>query len=307
MRGSDYAELAAFVAVVDQGSFARAARHLRIAPSSLSQTVKKLEERLGVELLHRTTRSVAMTGAGVRLFERFKPAMAEMDAAVVDLAESSASPAGLVRLHMPRAAYAGLLEARLGELRRRHPNVHLDMVVDDALIDIVRAGFDLDVRLSGAVDAATAAVTIGGPVRHVAIASPAYLAEHGTPATPSDLAGHRCIQWRRPGMEHPYRWSFQIEGCTTAVDVSGPLTVSHCDMAVAAAIDSAGIAFVLEQHAAAALQSGAVVQVLAPFLPAFAGWSICHPRTSRLSAAAHAVIQFLKDDPGHGRQSQVQA
>lgn len=295
MRGSDYAELAAFAAVVDQGSFASAARHLRISPSSLSQTVKRLEGRLGVELLHRTTRSVAMTGAGVRLFDRFKPAMAEMEAAVVDVHEASAAPAGLVRLHVPRAAYAGLLERRLGELHRRHPHIHLDTVVDDALVDIVRAGFDLDVRLSGALDPSMAALAIGGPVRHAAVASPSYLAEHGTPVTPSDLARHRCIQWRRPGTEHPYRWTFQIEGCTTAVEVHGPLTVSHCDLAVTAAIDSVGIALVLEQYATAPLERGEVEPVLAEFLPHFPGWSVCHPRTSQSSAATYAIIQFLSE------------
>ncbi len=295
MRGSEYAELVAFVAVVDRGSFAGAARHLRIAPSSLSQTVKKLEERLGVELLHRTTRSVAMTGAGVRLFDRFKPAMAEMEAAIVDVREAGAVPTGLVRLHMPRPAYAGLLEGRLGGLHRRYPGIHLEIVVDDALIDIVRAGFDLDLRLSGALDASMSAVAIGSPVRHVAIASQAYLAEHGTPATPAELAGHRCIQWKRPGTEHPYRWAFQVHGCTTAVDVTGPLTVSHCDVAVMAAIESIGIAFVLEQHATAALERGEVKTILDGFLPTFPGWSVCHPRTNKLFAAAHAVIQFLSE------------
>lgn len=259
--------------------------------------VKKLEKRLGVELLHRTTRSVAMTGAGVRLFNRFKPAMAEMEAAIVDVHESNEAPTGLVRLHMPRAAYARLLEGRLGELHRLYPQIHVDTVVDDALIDLVRAGFDLDVRLSGAVDPSTSTTTIGGPVRHVAVASPAYLAEHGTPATPSDLARHRCIEWRRPGTEHPYRWAFQIDGCTTAVDVNGPLTVSHCDVAVAAAIDSVGIAFILEQHAAEALACDKLKPVLTRFLPSFPGWSICHPRTSRLSAAAHSVIRFISEPP----------
>ncbi len=293
MRGSDYAELVAFVAVAEQRSFARAAEQLRIAPSSLSQTIKRLEDRLGFELLQRTTRSVSMTGAGVRLFDRFRPAMAEMEAAVADVRELSAAPTGLVRLHMPRAAFAGILEGRFGELHRAYPRIQLDTVVDDALVDIVRAGFDLDVRLSGALDASLAAVPIGGPVRHVAVASPAYLEACGEPAVPADLARHRCIQWRRPFTEHPYRWVFEIDGCTTAIDVDGPLTVSHCGLAVAAAVESVGIAFVLEEHAAAALARGALRTVLTPFLPPFAGWSVCHPRTGRLSSAVQAVIQFL--------------
>lgn len=295
MRGSEYAELAAFVAVVDQGSFARAARHLRVAPSSLSQTVKKLEARLGVELLHRTTRSVAMTGAGVRLFQRFKPAMVEMEAAVVDVHESGAAPAGLVRLHMPGVAYAGLVKGRLGELHRRYPRIHLDSVTDDALVDSVRAGYDLDVRMTGALDPSVSALAIGGPVRHVAVAAPAYLAEHGAPETPADLAHHRCIQWRRPGTDHPYRWIFQVAERDVLVDVEGPLTVSHCDAAVVAAVDSVGIAFVLEQHAAYALSRGKVREVLSPFLPSFPGWSVCHSRTNRLSAATEAVMRFLAE------------
>ncbi|MCW6510036.1 LysR family transcriptional regulator [Lichenifustis flavocetrariae] len=295
MRGSDYAELAAFVAVVDQGSFAKAAKRLRIAPSSLSQTVKRLEERLGVQVLHRTTRSVSMTGAGVRLFDRFKPAMAEMEAAVIDLRELSSAPAGLVRLHMPRAAYARLLEGRFGGLYRCFPKIQLEVVIDDVLIDIIRAGFDLDVRLSGALDASTTAVAIGGPVRHVAVASQAYLAEHGAPATPTDLLNHRCIQWRRPDTDYPYRWVFMIDGCTTQVDVEGPLTVSHCELAVAAAIQSVGIAFVLEQHAGAAVARREIELLLTSFLPKFPGWSVCHPRAGILSAAAQAVIQFLAE------------
>ena len=298
MRGSDYAELAAFAAVVDQGSFAGAARQLRIAPSSLSQTMKKLEERLGVQLLHRTTRSVSMTGAGVRLFDRFRPAMAEMESAVTELHAPSGAPAGLVRLHMPRAAYEGLLAGRLDDLHRAYPHVRLDIVVDDALIDVVRAGFDLDVRLAGAVHPSLVAVATRSRVRHVAVASPAYLARHGEPATPADLARHNCIRWRRPDTEHPYRWTFEIEGCTTAVDVDGPLTVSHCDIAVAAAIESIGIAFVLEQHAVAALSRGEVRSILSAFLPTLPGWSICHPRTSRLSDAAEAVGNFLASGAG---------
>lgn len=234
-----------------------------------------------------------MTGAGVGLFDRFKPAMSEMEAAVVDLHALSAAPAGLVRLHMPRAAYENLLSGRLGAFEGAYPSIHLDLVVDDGLIDIVSAGFDLDVRLSGARDASTSAMAIGGPLRHVAVASLVYLVEHGIPATPADLVRHRCIRWRRPDTEHPYRWTFQIDGCTTPVDVEGPLTVSHCDVAVAAAVDSVGIAFVLEEQATAALSRGELKPVLTPFLPTFPGWSVCHPRTSRLSAAADAVIKFL--------------
>jgi DNA-binding transcriptional LysR family regulator len=297
MRGSDYAEMAAFAAVVDRGSFAMAAKYLRIAPSSLSQTIKRLEERLGVALLYRTTRSVSMTPAGVRLYKRFKPAMTEIESAVIDLHESNVTAAGLVRLHMPRAAYLSLIDGRIGSLHRSYPDIHLEIVMDDALIDLTRSGFDLDIRLAGALDTAATAVKIGGPVRHVAVASSAYLAEHGRPQRPSDLVRHRCIQWRRPNTEHAYRWVFQIDGSATPVDVHGPLTVSHCDVAVAAAIEGVGVAFVLEQYAQEALCAGTVEPILAPFLPVFPGWVACHPRGSRISAAVQALLQFLSEAP----------
>lgn len=293
MRGSEYAELVAFVAVVEKRSFVGAARHLRVAPSSLSQTVKKLEDRLGVELLHRTTRSVAMTGAGVRLFDRFRPAMDEMEAAVVDLHEMRETPAGLVRLHVPRAAYVSFIEARIGEINRIYPDIHLDIMVDDAVVDIGRGSFDLNISLTESTDRSTCALPIGERVRHMVVASPDYIAQYGRPESPSDLARHRCIQWRRPDTEHSYRWAFQINGSTTLVDVTGPLTVSHCDMAVNAASQSVGIAFVLEQHAMISLKRGALVSLLADYLPTRPGWSICYPRRGRISTASRAVIDIL--------------
>ena len=181
----------------------------------------------------------------------------------------------------------------MGELQETQPRIQLDVVIDDAHVDIVRAGFDLDVRLFAAIDPSTSVVATGGAVRHVVVASPAYLKANGTPTAPAELTRHRCIQWRRPGTEHPYQWSFQIDHCTSLIEVDGPLTVSHCDLAVAAAIDSVGIAFVLESYASAALNQKLLTAILSPFLPPFRGWSICHPRTSHLSAATRAVLEFI--------------
>jgi DNA-binding transcriptional LysR family regulator len=304
MRGSDFAELAAFASVVEHGSFSRAAAHLRLAPSSLSQIVKRLEARLGVELLHRTTRKVSMTGAGVRLFERFRPAMHEMEAAVVDLHTQATSPVGLVRLHLPRAAYAALIEDRLAEFDRTYPDIQLDITVDDALIDIVGEGVDLDIRPFGTAPESLTCLPLESARRHVAVASPTYLAEHGTPTCPGDLARHRCIQWRRPGTEHVYRWVFHIDGCSTLVDVNGPLTVSHCDIAVTAALQSVGVAFVLEQHATDAIVDGRLISLLTAFLPLLPGWSLCYPNSARIAAATQAVIAFLSGDLSSPRTAQ---
>jgi DNA-binding transcriptional LysR family regulator len=297
MRGSDYAELVAFVAVVDCGSFARAADQLRIAPSSLSQTIKKLERRLGVALLYRNTRNVAATASGLRLYHRFKPAMVEMAAAVTELHQLAARPAGDVRLHMPRPAYGTLLGGRLGEFRHRYPELNLDLTIDDAVVDLMEDGYDLDVRLSRALDPTLSAIAIGPAVRHVAIASPAYLREFGAPATPHDLRNHRCIQWRRANAKHVQPWVFEIDGALSMIDVAGPLTVSHCAVAVEAAAASFGVALVLDNHARTALASGEVTELLASYLPYFPGWHACYARSPRFSPANEAVIGFLKAAP----------
>ncbi|MBS0253053.1 MAG: LysR family transcriptional regulator, partial [Proteobacteria bacterium] len=147
MRGSEFAELRAFVTIADQGNFARAAAHLRISPSTLSQTIRELEKRLGVRLLNRTTRSVSLTEAGQRLLTRFKPALAEMEEAVRDVQNLRVVPAGTVRLHAPRKAAATLIAPHLGRFAIEHPDIVLDITIGDAVIDIVDEGFDIGLRL----------------------------------------------------------------------------------------------------------------------------------------------------------------
>ncbi|RWX74799.1 hypothetical protein EPK99_23140 [Neorhizobium lilium] len=169
----------------------------------------------------------------------------------------------------------------------------MDIVVDDALINVVRHVFDFDIRVLEMTDASVSAVATGDPVHHVAIASPTYLAEHGTPETPADMTGHRRIQWQRPGTDVPYGWWFQTDDCEVTVDVAGTLTVSHCDVAVAAAADSVGTAFVPEPHARSALAKGAVMPILTSYLPTSPGWSICHLRGIRLSPATQGVLTYL--------------
>jgi len=296
MRGHEYADLQAFIAVVEHGSFARAATHLRIAPSTLSQTIRSLEERLGVRLLNRTTRSVSVTGAGSRLLARFKPAMEEMEAAVKEARDLRAKPAGIVRLHIPRAAYTALLEPSLGDLYRACPDILLEVVIDDAATNSVATGFDLSIRSRELVEPSMTASKLGGDLRHVAVASPAYLEEHGSPSTPQDLANHRCINWRQPGTAHPYHWEFRVDGRWSSVAVSGPLIVSHCDAAITAALDAVGVAFTLEAYARPLIDSGKLVSLLEEFLPPFPGWFVCSPNHRQVPAAALAVVKFISGE-----------
>ncbi len=295
MRGSDYAELRAFAEVAGQGSFSRAAERLRMAPSTLSQTIRALEERLDVTLLNRTTRRVSLTGAGARLLDRFAPAMAEIEAAVQDTRDQRVEPRGLVRLHLPRAAYQRHVGPALGRLAKALPEVALDLTVDDAASDLVADGFDLVVRRGECVDARLVAVPLGGNLRHVVVASPAYLASQGTPREPAELLGHRCIQWRRPDKHSNHRWRFTTASGDVTLAVSGPLTASHCDVAIAAAIAGVGVAYVLEPLATRPIADGRLVPLLEAYLPSFEGWRLCHLRQHRTPAAVLAVVEALTD------------
>ena len=292
MRGSEFAELRAFAGVARHSSFARAARELRIAPSTLSQTVRALEQRLGVTLLVRTTRRVSVTSAGSRLLERFAPAMDEMEAAVLELREGRARPSGVVRLHAPRPAYTSHVEPLLGCLRNRLPDVTLDLAVDDAHTDVASSGYDLAVRRAELVDSGMIALDLGTDLRHAVVASPAYLAAHGAPASPYDLSDHRCVRWR-PGGGETQRWRFVVAGDPLAMVTQGPLVVSHCDAAIAAALQDVGIAYVLESYAQPFTADGRLVSLLTEFLPTFGGWKLCRPKQVRPTAAAGAVAEIL--------------
>ncbi len=293
MRGTEFAELRAFAEVARRRSFARAAEHLRIAPSTLSQTVRALEVRLGVTLLSRTTRRVALTSAGARLLERFAPALEEMEAAVAEAHDGRARPRGVVRLHALKPAYASHVEPLLGRLSEALPDVTLDLSVDDAPLDVAASGYDLVIRRAAFVDDGMVAHDLGAELRHAVIASPTYLARHGAPASPEALAGHRCILWRPAGRD-TQDWRFEAAGEPLTVAVTGPLIVSHCEAAVAASLQGVGVAYVLQSYALPLITEGRLAPLLSDFLPAFGGWRLCHPKQARLTAAARAVADVLR-------------
>ena len=242
MRGSEYAELRAFVTVVAYGNFGRAAAELGISASTLSQTIRVLETRLGVRLLNRTTRSVSLTDAGRRLHARFRPAMIEMETALQDVADLRDTPAGTLRVHMPSVAAAAYLKPVLGRFHEAYPDIVLDVTIDDAVANIVEAGYDVGARLGEFLEADMVAVKLGGEQRQLVVASPDYVDRYGRPKAPADLLQHRCINWRRPGSAGSYKWEFLRDGQWFAVAVGGPLIVSDRNMAIAAAVQGVGIA-----------------------------------------------------------------
>ena len=294
MRGSDYAELKAFAAVVAHGSFARAAEDLRISASTLSQTIRQLETRLGLRLLNRTTRSLSLTEAGARLHARFAPAMAEMKAAVGDATALRDTPAGVLRVHMPSVAAATYLEPLLGHFHEAWPDIVLDVTIDDAAVDIVEAGYDVSARLGEFLEADMVAVALGGTQRQLAVASPDYLARYGSPSAPADLLQHRCINWRRPGSAGPYAWEFARGGEWFSVVVNGPLVVSSRDMAIAAAVQGVGIAFWAEDLVRPLIDAGKLVSLLDDWCAAFPGWFLCYQKQRHTAPTVRAFVDFLR-------------
>ncbi|GAA3064085.1 hypothetical protein GCM10010520_10080 [Rhizobium viscosum] len=198
MRGSDYAELRAFAAVAEHGNFARAAARLGISASALSQTIRTLEERMGIRLLNRTTRSVAPSEAGQRLLSRLLPALADLDQAVADVSALRDTPAGLLRINAPRVAIVNRLAPLIAPFHAAYPDIVMDIIVDDKLSDIVADRFDAGIRLGEMVEKDMVSVKLGGEMRLVVVASPHYIARHGMPDTPRDLRDHSCVVSRWP-------------------------------------------------------------------------------------------------------------
>lgn len=296
MRSNGTADLRAFLAVAEQGSFTRAAEQLGLAPSSLSQAIRVFEERLGIRLLQRTTRSVALTEAGERLLLRVRPALAELDAALADVGQLRDSPAGIVRVRCLRHAFRRHVGPVLAGFHAAFPDIQLDITVDDAIVDLVAGGYDVGFTLGEVIEKDMIAVRVGGELRQLAVASPAYLERHGRPATPKDLHAHRCLRWRWPGQSTPYRWEFCRDGTWFEVEVDGPLIVSERSLAVEAAVDGMGIAFSAEDLLQPLIEQGRLVGLLEEWSAPFPGFYLCYPRQRQMAPALRAFIDFVKEN-----------
>lgn len=297
MRGTDYHELKVFEAICRLGSLARAARELRLSASAVSQILRQLEARLGVQLLNRTTRSLALTDAGARLHAQLVPALAGLEAAVESVNAHRAHPAGTVRLHVPRLAFAMHIEPLLAGFHARYPDVVLDVTVDDAVLDIVQHGFDVGVRLGELLEADMVAIALGGPLRQKTVAAPAYLQGKTLPAHPRDLLGHACINWRQSGSDGLYKWEYEKQGERIAVAVRGPLVVNDRALGLNAALEGVGIAMSGEPRVDALLRAGRLVELLADWTPAFPGFHLYYPRQRSMLAATRAFIDLATGKP----------
>jgi DNA-binding transcriptional LysR family regulator len=296
MRGSEFAELRAFAAVVERASFARAAEHLGLSPSALSQTIRQLESRIGARLLNRTTRSVAPSASGELLYQRIGPLFREMAAAVAEASEATGQTIGTLRINTLGIAARTIIAPRLSRFHQTYPDVVLDIVVDDALADIVVGRFDAGIRAGGRLEKDMIAIRLTPDLKMVAVASPAYLADRGTPKTPAELHKHACINWRLQMDGRQYRWEFEKRGRRLEVMVNGPVVTNDADIGIAAALNGLGIAYHFEQDGVGELLAqGRLVQILADWSISRPGLFLYYPNRQHRPTLLSAFIDCLLD------------
>ena len=293
MNGDQLGALAAFVAVAEERSFSRAAKRLGVSPSALSHAVRGLEERMGVRLLARTTRSVARTDAGEQLFARLKPAFEDVRQAVDEVSSLRDRPAGRVRLVLPRSAAMIALVPRLGRFAREYPDVVLEVTTDNSRVDLVASGFDAGIEIGEFVQKDMVAVRVSEDLRAAIVASPGYFASHPRPRHPRDLLGHACINFRQ-GSRGVYRWEFEKGRQSVAVAVDGPLLVDDAEIHVRAAVDGVGVVWTLEHYALPFIAAGTLVRVLEDWCSPFPGYFLYYPSRRQQPAALSALIETLR-------------
>ncbi|MER8884480.1 LysR family transcriptional regulator [Mesorhizobium sp. M0663] len=293
MRGTEFSELTAFAAIIEEGSFVRAAAKLRISPPALSQTIRGLEERLGVRLLNRTTRSMSPTAEGEKLFARIAPAFSELEGAVADAHASRGRPAGSLRINVPRIAATRFIAPILGDFRRAYPDIALTIIVDDMLTDIVEGRFDAGIRLGERLHKDMVAVKLSEELEMAAVAAPSYLEHHPIPRHPADLHHHQCINFQWPSGGNIYRWEFARGQRALEVAVSGGLTVNDTELMIGAVLDGVGVAYMLEYQVRPWIEAGKLVRFLDAWSPRFPGFYLYHASSRQVPAPLRAFIDFL--------------
>ncbi|WP_017347625.1 LysR family transcriptional regulator [Pantoea sp. A4] len=286
-------ELEMFTAIALHRSFRKAAEERNLTPSSLSHAMRHFEQRLGVRLLNRTTRTVSLTEAGERFLLRIQPALLDLSQAVDELNNWRDSPRGTLKLSMPRSAEALFFSRLILPFVLHYPEISVEIDSNDALLDIVDAGFDAGVRYGDVLAQDMVAVPFGPEVRAQAVASPAFIARHGVPLQPEDLLRFPCIERRFPSGRR-YRWEFWQEGHKQEVAVRGSLTLDNNERIVEAALAGVGIAFVHEDSAAPALADGRLVELLGEYTHYAEGFWLYYPSRRYISTPLRCFIDWLK-------------
>ncbi|MGY2162451.1 LysR family transcriptional regulator [Pseudomonas tolaasii] len=296
MRQDQLDGLVTFVCVAEHASFSAAAVRLGVSPSAVSQVIRNLERRLGVALFNRTTRSVSLTEAGVGFLAKVQPAVSTLTAAALEVGDSSGLPSGLLRLNVPRAAYLTVLQPLLSAFLAAHPQIDLELTLENALVDIVRLGFDAGIRFGDFVEQDMVAVKVGPPLRMRVIASPGYLARHGTPAHPAELLQHNCIGFRASsGVVE--RWDLVKGQEALALPVGGRMIVNDSSALVQSVLDGLGVGYMISGHIDPFIARGELVSLFEAWCPELPGYTLYYPDRRRVSRKLRALIDFLREVP----------
>lgn len=285
--------LATFLAIAKHRSFRKAADEIGVTASALSHALRALEEHLGVRLLNRTTRSVALTEAGERLHARIAPAFRDIDDALDDLNTFRDTPTGTLRINAARASSQIILLPIVTRFLAAYPGVSVDIVVNNAFVDMVSEGFDAGVRFGEVIAQDMIAVPLGPPQRSAYVASPDFFRRFPKPTTPDQLKSIPCIRLRFESGRH-YAWEFERKGVEFAVVVEGRLTLGDQDLAVQAALDGTGIAFAFEAQVKEMIAQGRLVRVLEDWCPYYPGFYLYYPSRRQLPAALRAFVDFAR-------------
>lgn len=295
---ADLQDVSAFVRVAQARGFRDAARVSGVSASSLSEAVRRLEAKLGVRLLNRTTRSIAPTEAGARLLERLAPALGEVDAALDGVNACRGRPSGTLKLNVPATAARLVLPSIVTPFLKAYPDIRMEVIVEDGFVDVLAAGCDAGIRYDERLDQDMIAVPIGPRVQRFATAaSPAYLDAHGRPAHPHDLLVHSCLRGRFASGAAPI-WEFEREGEMVRVDPAGPLVVrlgAAVDLAVSAAVDGLGIIHLFEEWLSPHFKTALLEPVLEPWWQSFSGPFLYYPGRRHLPAPLRAFVDFIKN------------
>jgi DNA-binding transcriptional LysR family regulator len=294
--------MATFVAVAEAKGFRAAGERLGLSHSAVSQAVRRLEERLGVPLVRRTTRSVHLTEAGERLYASVRPALDEVRAAVAAVGELGDQPRGTLRVHTASAAETLIGESLLAGFLSEHPHVQLDLVVSDAPVDIVAEGFDAGIQLGEVIDKDMIAVPVTGDLRLTVVGAPSYFARRGRPTHPRELIDHDCLNWHPTSDDPPYRWEFAENGRDFSVAVRARVLSTDAALNRRLAIAGLGITLSYEGHVRGALGEGQLVSVLEEFCAPFPGYYLYYPQRRQASRALRAFVEHLRSWRGAGRR-----
>lgn len=294
MFQEEMGSLMAFVAVAEECSFTRAAGRLGTSQSALSHKIRRLEARLGVRLLTRTTRSVSPTDAGERLLATLKPALAEITAQLESLTDVRDKPAGTIRITTADHVAETILWPALNRMLPKYPDIEVEVTVDNGFVDIVADRYDAGIRLGENVSKDMVAVPIGPMERCVIVGSPAYLAKHPIPTHPDQLTNHHCINRRFPSLGGMSAWRFEKDGQQSQVRVSGQVAFNRPEMIIEAAMAGFGLASLLDSQVIRQVEAGRLVRVLDDWCPAFPGYYLYYPSRRQNTPAFQLLVDALR-------------